>query len=103
MAEAQSSSIGTPGAQGTQVPARQNASNTAERLERMQETGKEILDKTQELTAQGQEVVAEYYEEGREQVLAWQQQLENQVREKPLQSILIAAGVGLLLGLLRRR
>jgi ElaB/YqjD/DUF883 family membrane-anchored ribosome-binding protein len=52
---------------------------------------------------QGRDVAAEYYEEGRNQVLAWQQQLENQVREKPLQSLLIAAGVGLLFGLLRRR
>ena len=41
--------------------------------------------------------------EGRNQVLAWQQQLEYQVREKPLQSLLVAAGVGLLFGLLRRR
>jgi len=67
------------------------------------ETGKERRDQAQELMAQGQEVAAEYYEEGRNQVLAWQQQLENQVREKPLQSLLIAAGVGLLFGLLRRR
>jgi len=67
------------------------------------ETGKEMRDQAQELMAQGQEVAAEYYEEGRNQVLAWQQQLENQVREKPLQSLLIAAGVGLLFGLLRRR
>jgi ElaB/YqjD/DUF883 family membrane-anchored ribosome-binding protein len=52
---------------------------------------------------QGKEVVAEYYEEGRNQVLAWQQQLEHQVREKPLQALLVAAGVGLLCGLLRRR
>src|SRR2546421_2317815 len=56
------------------------------------ETGKEMRDQAQELMAQGQEVAAEYYEEGRNQVLAWQQQLENQVREKPLQSLLIAAG-----------
>ena len=67
------------------------------------ETGKERRDQAQELIAQGQEVAAAYYEEGRNQVLAWQQQLENQVREKPLQSLLMAAGVGLLLGLLRRR
>ena len=52
---------------------------------------------------QGKEVAAEYYEEGRNQVLAWQQQLENQVREKPLQSVFIAAGIGLLYTLLRRR
>jgi len=67
------------------------------------EMGKEIRDQAQELMAQGKEVAAEYYEEGRNQVVAWQQQLENQVREKPLQSLLIAAGVGLLFGLLRRR
>jgi ElaB/YqjD/DUF883 family membrane-anchored ribosome-binding protein len=67
------------------------------------ETGKEIRDQAQELIAQGKEVAADYYEEGRNQVLAWQQQLEHQVREKPLQSLLVAAGVGLLFGLLRRR
>jgi ElaB/YqjD/DUF883 family membrane-anchored ribosome-binding protein len=68
-----------------------------------EETGKEMGAQTQELIAQGKEVAAEYYEEGRNQVLAWQQQLENQVREKPLQSLLMAAGIGLLLGMLRRR
>jgi ElaB/YqjD/DUF883 family membrane-anchored ribosome-binding protein len=67
------------------------------------ETGKEMREQAQELMAQGKEVAAEYYEEGRNQVLAWQRQVENQVREKPLQSLLIAAGVGLLFGLLRRR
>ena len=67
------------------------------------ETGKETRDQAQELIAQGKEMATEYYEEGRDQFLAWQQQLENQVREKPLQSLLMAAGVGLLLGLLRRR
>jgi ElaB/YqjD/DUF883 family membrane-anchored ribosome-binding protein len=36
-------------------------------------------------------------------MLAWQQQLESQVREKPLQSLLMAAGIGLLFGLLKRR
>ena len=68
-----------------------------------EETGQEIRGQGQELISQGKEVAAEYYEEGRNQVLAWQQQLEYQVREKPLQSLLMAAGVGLLLGLLRRR
>jgi ElaB/YqjD/DUF883 family membrane-anchored ribosome-binding protein len=68
-----------------------------------EERGTEMRAQAQELIAQGKEVAAEYYEEGRNQVLAWQQQLENQVREKPLQSLLVAAGIGLLFGLLRRR
>jgi len=67
------------------------------------EIGNEMREQAQDLMAQGKEVAAEYYEEGRNQVLAWQQQLETQVREKPLQSLLVAAGVGLLLGLFRRR
>ena len=68
-----------------------------------EERGVEMRDQAQQLIAQGKDVATEYYEESRNQVLAWQQQLENQVREKPLQSLLVAAGVGLLFGLLRRR
>src|SRR5262245_36243497 len=102
MADMQSSTR-PPGTQGTQTPTRPDGHNAAERYDHMQETAKEMRDKAQELMTQGKEVAAEYYEEGRNQVLAWQQQLESQVREKPLQSILIAAGVGLLFGLLRRR
>jgi ElaB/YqjD/DUF883 family membrane-anchored ribosome-binding protein len=102
MAEMQSATR-TPGTQGAQASTRPDSHDTAERHDQMQETGKEIGDKAQELMTQGKEVATAYYEEGRNQVLAWQQQLETQVREKPLQSILIAAGVGLLFGLLRRR
>ena len=78
-------------------------SSAQERRDQMQETGKEVHRQVQDLATQGKEVAAEYYEEGRERVLAWQQQLEHQVREKPLQSLLIAAGIGLLFGLLKRR
>jgi phage shock protein A len=92
MAEMQSATR-TPGTQGSQASTRQDSHDTAERYDHMQETAKEMRDKAQELVTQGKEVAAEYYEEGRNQVLAWQQQLENQVREKPL----------LLYGLLRRR
>jgi ElaB/YqjD/DUF883 family membrane-anchored ribosome-binding protein len=102
MAEMQGSTR-APGTQETQLATRPDGPNPAERSDHMQETAKEMRDKAQDLMTQGKEVAAEYYEEGRNQLLAWQQQLENQVREKPLQSILIAAGIGLLYGLLRRR
>jgi len=93
------------------VSARQEPSSPdGERREQRQEAGKEVGQKVQEvgqkvqeLTTQGQEIAAEYYQQGRERVLAWQQQLQTQVREKPLQSLLMAAGIGLLFGLLRRR
>jgi len=83
--------------------AQQEPSSAEEWRERMQEAGKEVGQRVQELTTQGQEVAAEYYQQGREHVLAWQQQLQTQVREKPLQTLLMAAGIGLLFGLLRRR
>ena len=90
--------------------ARQEPGSADKGRERMQAAGKEVGQKAQEmgqkvqeLTTQGQEVAAEYYQQGRERVLAWQQQLQTQVREKPLQTLLMAAGVGLLFGLLRRR
>jgi ElaB/YqjD/DUF883 family membrane-anchored ribosome-binding protein len=102
MAEMQSTAR-TPGTQGSQTSTGQDGHDAAERHNHMQETGKEIRDRAQELMTQGKDVAAEYYEEGRNQILAWQQQLETQVREKPLQSLFIAAGVGLLFGLLRRR
>jgi ElaB/YqjD/DUF883 family membrane-anchored ribosome-binding protein len=102
MAEMQSTTR-TAGTQSLQASTQQDGHDTAERNDHMQETAQEMRDKAQELMTQGKEVAAEYYEEGRNQILAWQQQLENQVREKPLQSILVAAGIGLLYGLLRRR
>lgn len=88
---------------GSSSPTASSGASTSEQREWMQEAGQEVSHKVQEMTGQGQEAAAEYYEQGREQVLAWQQQLEHQVREKPIQSLLMAAGIGLLFGLLRRR
>jgi ElaB/YqjD/DUF883 family membrane-anchored ribosome-binding protein len=103
-------SMRTTDALAAHASTQQELSSTEEWSERMQEEGKEvgqkaqeIGQKVQELTTQGQEVTAEYYQQGRERVLAWQQQLQTQIQEKPLQTLLMAAGIGLLFGLLRRR
>jgi ElaB/YqjD/DUF883 family membrane-anchored ribosome-binding protein len=45
----------------------------------------------------------DYYEQGRGQAQEWEQGLEQYVQEKPIQSLLIAAGVGLVLGMLWKR
>jgi ElaB/YqjD/DUF883 family membrane-anchored ribosome-binding protein len=45
----------------------------------------------------------DYYAQGRERATEMEQTLEQYVQEKPLQSLLIAAGVGMLLGVLWRR
>lgn len=49
------------------------------------------------------EQAGEYYETGRQQAKEWEQSLEGYVREQPIKSLLIAAGVGLLLGALWKR
>jgi len=46
---------------------------------------------------------ANVYNQGREAAEQWEQSLESYVQEKPLQAVLLAAGVGLLLGLLWKR
>ena len=49
------------------------------------------------------EKAQDLYARGRERTKEWEQGLETYVREKPVQSLLIAAGVGLALGFLMRR
>jgi ElaB/YqjD/DUF883 family membrane-anchored ribosome-binding protein len=57
----------------------------------------------QELGTQAKETVSEYYEQGRETIRALPKTMEAQIRARPLEAVLVAAGVGLLLGLLWRR
>lgn len=72
-------------------------------VHRVRETGQDVAHKAQELGEQGKELASEYYQQGRDQALVWQKMLEQQIREKPIQSLVVAGGVGLLLGLLWRR
>lgn len=44
-----------------------------------------------------------YYQQGREKVQGLEKTIEKTIREHPLQSVAVAAGVGLILGFLWRR
>jgi ElaB/YqjD/DUF883 family membrane-anchored ribosome-binding protein len=88
---------------GTSPPAQPGAHDARQVSAPGQKPGQESHQAGQELTAQGKAVAAEAMTQSREYVRAWQTQLEQQVREQPLQTLLMAAGIGLLLGLLRRR
>jgi ElaB/YqjD/DUF883 family membrane-anchored ribosome-binding protein len=83
----------------TNPPALQEASSAGKPSVQGPETEQESRHPGQELTAQAKDVAAQ----GRESIRTWPTQLEKQVREKPLQSLLMATGIGLLLGLLWRR
>ena len=75
-----------------------------------QETSRQGRDTTPEVRApvsdtarQVSETASAYYEQGREKMGEVEHYLEDTIRTKPLQSILLAAGVGLLVALLWKR
>ena len=49
------------------------------------------------------EQAEDYYQQGRDTAREWQGNLETYVREQPLKAVLIAAGVGVLLGAIWKR
>src|SRR5918911_718032 len=76
----------------------------AQARDRAQEAGAQVRDKAQEMVHQGQEMVrqgaetaSDYYQQGRQQVQAVEHTLEDAIRAKPLQSIFMAAGLGMVL------
>jgi ElaB/YqjD/DUF883 family membrane-anchored ribosome-binding protein len=52
---------------------------------------------------QGEDTASDYSQQGRQQLEAVENTLENSIRAKPLQSVLIAAGIGMFLGLLLKK
>jgi ElaB/YqjD/DUF883 family membrane-anchored ribosome-binding protein len=75
-----------------------------------QERSTQAYDKAQEVSAQVSdtarrvsETTSDYYEQGREQIAQVGQYLEEHIRDKPLQSVLMAAGLGIILAFLWKR
>ena len=68
-----------------------------------QDMGTQIKETLQDMGTQVKETMTEYYEQGRESLEDLNQTLEAQIRERPLQALLVAGGIGLLLGLLWQR
>ena len=66
--------------------------------EDLKEMGGIVRDAAQEKLGQVRENATEYYEQGRDNVHGVLCNFEQYVRERPVKSVLIAAGVGLLFG-----
>jgi ElaB/YqjD/DUF883 family membrane-anchored ribosome-binding protein len=77
---------GTSPAQGTAIQVRDTA----------QEAGAQISDTARQVS----ETASASYEQGREQIEQVGQYLEDRIREKPLQSVLMAAGIGMIIAFL---
>src|SRR5437762_2395643 len=69
----------------------------------IREMGSQVRDVAKEQYENLREQASEYYDQGRQMVNEYQQTLENYVQEQPVKALLIAAGVGMLLGILWRR
>jgi len=66
--------------------------------EDLQEMGGAAKDAAQEKLGQLRETVSEYYEQGRDKVLDAKRSVGQFIRGLPIKSVLIAVGVGVLLG-----
>ena len=85
----------TPGSGGT-PPAQ-------ERGAQGRPPAQEVSTQVTETARQVGETASQYYEQGRQQLAGVEQSLEENIRAKPLQAVLLATGIGLLLGLLWRK
>jgi len=68
----------------------------------LQEIGSQVKEMAQEQAGHLRDTASEYYQQGREKAVEWSRGLEKFVREQPVKSLLIAAGVGVLLGAIWR-
>jgi ElaB/YqjD/DUF883 family membrane-anchored ribosome-binding protein len=69
----------------------------------IREMGTQVRDQATEKYNQLRDQATNYYQQGRDRATEWEQSLESYVQEKPIQAVLMAAGVGVLLGLLWKR
>ena len=74
-------------------PARESSRQEGDKA---QAVGTQVRDTAQQVSR----TASEYYAQGREQLEDVSQSLEEHIRDKPLQSVLMAAGLGMLLALL---
>lgn len=71
--------------------------------ENIRNLGSQVRDQATQQYEQIRDQASEYYEQGRQRAMEMEQSLEQYVQEKPIQALLMAAGVGLLLGILWKR
>jgi len=67
------------------------------------EQAAELRDATSRKAEDLRDRAGDVYEEGRQRAVDFERTLEQRIREKPLQSVAIAAGVGILLGMIWTR
>jgi ElaB/YqjD/DUF883 family membrane-anchored ribosome-binding protein len=73
----------------------------------VQNVGTQVQETVQEMGTQAKETMqaagTQVYEQGRESLQDLSRTIEGQIHQRPLQALLVAGGIGVLLGLLWRR
>jgi ElaB/YqjD/DUF883 family membrane-anchored ribosome-binding protein len=88
-----------PGHSPTRQPATDRLCEQAREVtQELQEMGNTASDAVRENLGKLQDEVSEYYEQGRDQACQAEHTFEQYIKDHPLRSILIAAGVGMFLG-----
>ena len=100
MGETNAGKSGNQGKGPEQAGLGQTATQVGENLREM---GSQVRDAAREKYDQLRESATDYYSQGRDRAVEWEQNLESYIHEKPIQAVMIAAGVGVLLGLLWKR
>jgi ElaB/YqjD/DUF883 family membrane-anchored ribosome-binding protein len=71
--------------------------------DKLRDLGGQVRDAATDKYNEARDTAKHYMDEGRAAAEEWEQSIEGYVQNKPLQAVLIAAGVGLLVGLLWKR
>lgn len=71
---------------------------TKDVAESVKEVGSNVRDAAQEQYERVRDTATEYYEQGRDRFMEAESSLEDYVREQPIKSLLIALGVGYVIG-----
>jgi ElaB/YqjD/DUF883 family membrane-anchored ribosome-binding protein len=81
-----------------------NLGETAAQVgQNLRDLGSQARDTATQQYEQYRQQAQEYYEQGRERAREVQQNLEQYVQDQPVKALLIAAGVGMLLGIIWKR
>lgn len=88
---------------GEKTSTEQLREKAAETGQNLREVGACAKDAAQEQLGQLRDTATEYYQQGREKAVEWRGDVQSYIREEPVKSVLLAAGIGLILGFLWRR
>ena len=69
----------------------------------LRDAGEQVRETAAEQYEQLRDQASEYYEQGRQRAMDMEQTLEQYVQEKPLRALLIAAGIGMFVGMVWKR